>query len=466
MLSGIGVEGFKAFKSENFLPFKKLNVFLGPNSSGKSSFLKAMLLLKNSVESKENNASLNFNEEIGDFKSVTYGKNKDGSLKFTISFDTSEKDTEEDFKKVGDDNLKVFIMGAIIKDLDKNFSLDEFQKLVQSYTKLYLKNPVKLIKFCVKEERMKNFIYKVDFTFLDQEKYTIKLSGDDYCLYNHNDNKNRDFPKGIVKPSGLFFTVDTEVMSRCEPSQVDKIFIINLALYDISNQIKRFFSNFTHIEPFRFKPNRTEHIANLSKGAISSDGRGAINTLLNLQIKKENEKITQINDWLNKFDLAESVYAHALKDNQYSLTIKNKFTGIESNIKDVGVGTSQLFPIILESILSPEKSVLIIEEPETHIHPNAQSRLADMFSHCITKEDKKFFIETHSMYFVQKLQILVGQSKVSKDDIGIYYFHQTPEGTLVDKMELLENGQFEKEFPSGFFDVAYELSKEFMNNIF
>src|SRR5699024_2367676 len=116
-------------------------------------------------------------------------------------------------------------------------------------------------------------------------------------------------------------------------------------------------------------------------------------------------------------------------------------------ILDVGIGTSQIVPIIIESVNSPKKSTLIIEEPETHIHPNAQSKLADLFIDCVNKQDKRFIVETHSIFLITQLQILVAQGKIKPEDIKIYYFLQDENGSRVMDMRITDNGQFEEEWP-------------------
>ncbi len=189
-----------------------------------------------------------------------------------------------------------------------------------------------------------------------------------------------------------------------------------------------------------------------------------MNTILGIknidESKTKKEILRKINFWLNEFDLAQEADVQELGNNNYSLIIKNKYTGIPNNIVDVGVGTSQLLPIIVESINSAPNTILLIEEPETHIHPNAQAKLSDLFVEYSNLHNKRFFIETHSMYLIMQLEILVAQKKIKAEDVGVYYFTQDAHGSRILDMKLAENGQFDEEWPKGFFDVPYELSKK------
>ena len=103
--------------------------------------------------------------------------------------------------------------------------------------------------------------------------------------------------------------------------------------------------------------------------------------------------------------------------------------------------------------------MLFRSEPESHIHPNAQSKLAELFVDIVSTQNKKFLIETHSIFLIVQLQILIAKKVINPDDICIYYFNQKEDGTEVKNMEISENGQFKEAWPSGFFDVQMELGK-------
>ena len=142
--------------------------------------------------------------------------------------------------------------------------------------------------------------------------------------------------------------------------------------------------------------------------------------------------------------------------------------GNETNLIDNGYGVSQVLPIVTEiirlSIATPRKLryieasdyIVILEQPELHLHPAAQSELATLFVNGISdgKGKKKILVETHSEHLIRKLQILVA-------DKEIYYVDKDEDGNAhVEEMKLLENGKFENAWPSGFFDRGYQLSRE------
>lgn len=467
LIDGLGLKNFKAFQDEVYLPFKKMNIFLGPNSSGKSSFLKGLFLLNETIKSSEEEPALHLTEDIGDYKSIVYAKNTNKYLGFKLTFDKSEHFNESEQQAIMSQiRTKCLIALFKLKKVEQ-ISLHELNPYILEKMKDYLQNPIAQIQISVKQTAKRpNVVHELILTYFDETVYTIEMERNSFYL--KKGGKKFSQPN-IVLPKKFLFKVDDEKFEMSHIDEVEDILKISITFAHIHNQMNQFFQQFLRIEPFRYRPSRTELVANFKYNTVGSDGKNILSAVIGLnQSQKENAMHTvkgNVNFWLKEFDLAQSVDAQELRNNHYSLIIKNKFTSIENNIMDVGVGTSQLLPIIMESFLAPKKSVLVIEEPETHIHPNAQAKLADLFATCIKNDNKRFFIETHSMYFVQKIQILVARGELNPQDVGIYYFNQSENGAEIQELTLASNGQFEQAFPKGFFDVAFELSKQFMDAI-
>ena len=70
-------------------------------------------------------------------------------------------------------------------------------------------------------------------------------------------------------------------------------------------------------------------------------------------------------------------------------------SGVEVSLPDVGFGVSQILPILVECLRVKEGETIILEQPEIHLHPSLQSKLADFFI-CMAKSGKNLVIETHS----------------------------------------------------------------------
>ena len=95
---------------------------------------------------------------------------------------------------------------------------------------------------------------------------------------------------------------------------------------------------------------------------------------------------------------------------------------LKINLKDVGLGMIHTLPLVVRaSIDAPEDTLIIIEEPELHLHPAAHGNLAEMFALSLKDKHKKYFIETHSQNFVLRLRRLIAEGKMNPEDVVIYY---------------------------------------------
>lgn len=118
-----------------------------------------------------------------------------------------------------------------------------------------------------------------------------------------------------------------------------------------------------------------------------------------------------------------------------------------------------------------EPQTIIIEEPEIHLHPSYQSKLADMLVDAYKKYNIHFIIETHSEYLIRRLQLLTAgietETKLDKNDATIFYVYSREEAQkeglpLVKRISICEDGFLDDTFGSGFFDEATNLSLKLM----
>ncbi len=138
-------------------------------------------------------------------------------------------------------------------------------------------------------------------------------------------------------------------------------------------------------------------------------------------------------------------------------------------LADLGFGFSQLIPIVLKIINTVESNseILIIEEPEANLHPNLQSKLADIFALAVkTFPRLNLIIETHSEYLIRKLQYLTAKGDISPNETSIYYFNAdkyvSPQEPKVKQIEIRENGNLSDTFGPGFYDETTRLQFDLM----
>ena len=119
-----------------------------------------------------------------------------------------------------------------------------------------------------------------------------------------------------------------------------------------------------------------------------------------------------IGKWAKKFNISEEIIP--------TTDTKFGFHSLEVNgrpLVEQGTGISQIVYILLSIALNPENSkIFLIEEPEANLHPKFQSLLADMFIDATKTFNIQFIIETHSEYFIRKMQYLTAKKEVSPTD--------------------------------------------------
>ena len=248
---------------------------------------------------------------------------------------------------------------------------------------------------------------------------------------------------------------------------LETLYDINLELFSIQQSFESFFINLHYIGPLREYPQR--YYPSIGETVSDVGFRGEyVAQLLNMISEKEfykdfNKKILY---WLNQFEMAKSTFIGTYSGipEFISILFEEYYTGNKVNISDMGFGTSQVIPIIMEGFLIPPDSLLIVEQPEIHLHPKAQSVLGDLFIQ-ISKEGKTLIIETHSEHLFRRIQRRIAEGEISNSEVAFYYITMGTEGSNLQVLEIEENGYI-KNIPDGFFDEDYnEAYKHLMSVI-
>lgn len=129
----------------------------------------------------------------------------------------------------------------------------------------------------------------------------------------------------------------------------------------------------------------------------------------------------------------------------------------KTNLANECSGIVQLMPILIMLALE-QKGILLIEQPELHLHPRIQSNLAKVFQNY----SGKLFIETHSEHLIRKMQVLIASDRVNKlnEKVAINFLDKENGKTINEIIELDDKGLIKNEWPNGFFDDSLNLTIE------
>lgn len=131
----------------------------------------------------------------------------------------------------------------------------------------------------------------------------------------------------------------------------------------------------------------------------------------------------------------------------------------QRSVADTGYGYIKVLLLLLDIVNADRNSTIVVEEPEANLHPDFQSRLADIFVNAHKTYGHHFIIETHSEYLIRKLQYLTAKGDFNKDDSVIYYLNhpKSKNRKQVNTVKIKLDGRLEGDFGNGFFDEASNL---------
>lgn len=201
-----------------------------------------------------------------------------------------------------------------------------------------------------------------------------------------------------------------------------------------------------YIGPFRVLPKREYSELNYTEkiDKVGIDGFNAYSILIQDGLTTEQLLIKKISEWYQDNFEGWGIKVNEDKAPFYQIELTRDFGKFSINLKDVGQGMAQMLPLITRAFMKANnETLIIIEEPESHLHPAAHGNLAELFVDSLKGSNKRYLIETHSQNFVLRLRRLVAEKKLSKDAILIYYvdFDENSNASKLLKINIDELGR-------------------------
>ena len=395
MITELRAQNFKSWEDTGRLQLAPLTGLFGANSSGKSSILQGLLLLKQTVERPPDwNEPLYFGGDeslvnLGNFDAVIHGHKQDVSLNISVSWKSS---TVADINKyIRSYNLNLEALSPSQRYQDRSEEISFSTNIVRS--------------------AMNNFYYETDLYRLNVEQPDL------FRCY------------GLC--GGQTQTV--EISSRFKEA------------------FENLFSQILYLGPLREYPRRHYPWGGDHPKSIGQDGNKAISALLSGRIRRLSID-EQIINWLQRLDLIDSYDLQPISDidQDYEFLVKKYKGGPAVPLTDVGFGVSQVLPVLILCYYAPEGSILILEQPEAHLHPKVQSELADVLIDVVKNRNVQIILESHSAHLLHRLQRRIAEEQMSADDTA-FYFCQINDGTSeIERLKVDEYGNI-RNWPQNFF---------------
>ena len=427
MLTHLKLENFKIWKTTVPIRLAPLTLLLGTNSSGKSSLIQSLLLIRQTVKGSDHSLDLNFGSpDAGD--SVALGQFKDVLCRHGAASESIRRNQIGIEFRWSED-------GSVANSLlfSARYGVGASGSAILDYLRLGREGEA----FTVL--RLKSNIYKLT---LATERKSLGQSSD-------------------YRPE-LSFALSAAVLYRLG-EKAEPIKLIGPALYNELGKI-------IYLGPLRRLAQRDYIWSGRMPTHIGDDGAKAIDILIASGIAKQSAirrrktppaeatLFDQTVFWLNEMNLADGLVVNAIGNSaRYELLVKHH--GESSNLKDVGVGVSQVLPVIVAALFAKPGHIVMVEEPESHLHPLAQSKLAELLAQVSKERNVQFIVETHSEHLFRRMQTLIAKQQIAPNDAAMYFVERDGKAARMRSLELDDFGRV-KNWPEGFFGDALGETRE------
>lgn len=160
------------------------------------------------------------------------------------------------------------------------------------------------------------------------------------------------------------------------------------------------------------------------------------------------------NDWLSYLGVVKKFQTIDKGKLGYELKVNISENDHPQDLTHVGVGVSQILPILVMCLLADADNILILEQPELHLHPKVQSKLCDFFI-AISGFNRQCLVETHSEYMINRLRLRIAQGNQERlgEDSPIYFIEKNEAASSIRKVEINRFGVIQ-DWPEEFFDQS------------
>lgn len=420
MLTQMQAKNFKSWADTGPIRLAPLTGFFGTNSSGKSSLLQTLLLFKLTTESNDRNLIFDTYQEgyadLGTIQDIL--RHSENEMGFSLSWKIPKDQAITLEYDYGEDGL--FTERNEELSFKTNVSVDQGASRVTN----------------LEYEALSSLAY-MDY-LPETKEYDVRIQIDGTPLVNPS--------KGKIPVTS---TLKSYGFSN-EAIRVGASF-----LYDFNLAFEQLFKRVHYLGPLREYPRRVYNWSGEIPSNVGTRGELAIPALIAMQNSPEFEE--KILRWLDRLEMASGTGMRRIAPNLYQFLVRNSPSGPSVSLADVGFGISQILPILVQCYYVPKGSILIIEQPEIHLHPSVQAGLADVFIDAIKTRGIQIIVESHSEHFLRRLQRRIAEGVFDNDDAALYFCEMEQGESHIERLDVDEYGNI-RNWPKHFFgDMTSDL---------
>jgi hypothetical protein len=424
-ITAIEVGGFKSLVDTNRIEVRPLTILAGANSSGKSSIMQPLLLLKQTLDATYDPGPLLLDGPNVRFTSADQflsNHSKSGDSGFSLRIEaTGQVGVGLKFKKSPETGIEVTktVWHAHPDTLTFTPNMSS-EDVYAEFTRIEKKTDVPF------------------FILGDQSKASAKAT------------RIRCFLTVSIERSTVSLTLD--------PAQ-----LFEFGFASFPTILRRII----HVPGLRGNPERayrTAGVGQLFPGTFETYVAGIID---HWKKSHHQERLEQLASCLRLLGLTSSIDTQPIGETRVELRVGRVLDSPQGkpdlvNIADVGLGVSQVLPVVVALLAAEPGQLVYIEQPEIHLHPKAQVALAHVLADA-ARRGVRVVAETHSQLLLLGIQTLVAKGELDPALIKLHWFQRDEEGvTTIASHDVDENGAF-GEWPEDFADVSLSAESDFLD---
>jgi energy-coupling factor transporter ATP-binding protein EcfA2 len=402
----VTIANVRTFKRRSEVTLAPLTIVTGENSSGKSTFLALLAALMDPEGFPFRPAFNTAPYSLGNYDSIaTYNRGREGRAKtFTIGYEV-----EEDHRQHGPARL-----------VEATYSGRAGQVTLAS---VELRTPharIRLVIGDTDERRLKG-------------RVTVSQAGvhDAFAV---------SIPRR-VSDKGAINLGDLLLYSRAMTRAKDRVKAMRV--YEVMESAGWFRTpqRATSLAPIRSRPERTY---NAPSEAYDPEG-GHVPSMLDRLLGERSKQGEYLRGVLNSFG-KESGLFDAVKVRRLGRNAGDPFqlsllmNGPARNLIDVGYGVSQALPVVVQTALAARNEMVLIQQPEVHLHPRAQAALGSLFCGLVRSGHSQIVAETHSDYIIDRVRQEVANGTITSSDVALLYFDRSRFATRIHQLGIDDLG--------------------------
>jgi predicted ATPase len=433
MIKQLRIRNFKSLVDTGTLDIRPITILVGPNSSGKSSLIQFLLLLMQTARSRDIENPLLLNDDnclrLESYKNIIFRNETSKPLEFEIAFDAG---SSERFSSIQSFTYRVQFMSKRSRIMVSEFDIIDN---AQSKRILGIRHDSDKNRYFVSESFDPDLRAESESPIEFDKFVPMLFAGYPFRTkyIRERSRARRDRSKNERNSENMDYFESMEFVRRM-------IGILSRKIH--------------YIGPLREFPRRYYPISRVTVEDVGFKGERTVEALASWP----KSRLRKVEDIVKRFGLGKTIVIKPLSGNKtlVEVRVQDPNLDISFNIHDVGFGISQVLPIIVEGFHAEPGSLILIEQPEIHLHPRLQALMGDLLLE-ISSERRKVIVETHSEHLIMRIQRRIAEGILSHEDVAIYFFSSGQNGTEIKRISFDKSGRL-RDWPKGFFEEDVEES--------